>query len=95
MVRKGLNKKRTRFVTGVVAFIYWAVPVIQFASYDSFTDKVNDHYIFFISAFVYQFFEMFEKAPTPILIQLVFFLLTWWGSYKLVVLYKNRKKKTD
>lgn len=92
---KGLSNKKIQFLTGIISFVYWILPVIQFASYESYTDKVNNHYIFFISAFVYQSIEMLEEAPIPILVQLVFFLLTWFVLYKLVVFIVKRRNKND
>ena len=91
----GKGKVKTVFVTGVVSFIYWVVPVIQFSSFDSYSDKINDYYVFFISSFVYRFVLMFETSPTPILVQLVFFLLTWLILYKLVLFFVKRKLPAD
>jgi len=80
-------------VTGVLSFIYWSVPVIQFYLYDSISEKSNDYYVFFLSSSVYQFLLMFEESPLPFLIQLIFFLLSWWILKKLMVIFVDKIKK--
>lgn len=85
------NKIVIRLLVAIICFAYWAIPVVQYYTFSSFSDRTNDYYVFYISSSIFQFFLMFEKAPVPILVQLTFFLITWWVINKLVVSYIDRR----
>ncbi len=85
---QNIKKKST---SGVITFIFYFYPVVQYHIFNNHTPDA--YYIFNWSNFTYGFLELFfTGSRIPLIIQSIFWILTWWGLYKVAILYSERNK---
>ncbi len=78
-----LDKKKV--LIGILTFIYFAVPVIQYHLYSNIEDRFNDHYVFCIAQYLFEFLQfVYTNSIVPYLAQILIWLFAWWLINKIV-----------
>ena len=75
---------KIKLMTGVVTLVYCMVPILQDEAFSSFSERFNDHYLFFLSSGVWGCMRLVSTNVVAYVIQLALWFLLWWISYLTV-----------
>ena len=71
---------KIKLMTGVVTLVYCMVPILQDKAFSSFSERFNDHYLFFLSSGVWGFMRLVSTSAAAYVVQLALWFLLWWIS---------------
>lgn len=74
-----MNKYKITILSGILTFLYCAIPVIQFVVFDSINDRFNDHFFFRISMTPFAITQLiYTNSIIPFITQFILWIVLWF-----------------